>query len=477
MNFFGRISIRWRITIGSVLVSIVFLTGALLVFRAQVEAILASTTNTVLAHDAAPFVAGILGENGSTIQTPGRGQFVAVIDPQDRVMQTTLPKDLRHELTSVERMPAGGHTISVGDDEYRVLVQSVATNGGSWTVITARNQDSAVLSLGRITLALIFGAGVLVVGFGIASWLVTNAALRPVTRMRRQAEALAAQRSTEPLPLGRAHDEIHALATTLNEFISEVRQSVDRERQLVSDASHELRTPLAILMAQLELAHLSSGDAVALEKEIDAAQRSVGRLSGLATGLLELSQLESRAPQTVSSWDELANELVSSVDRARMLAVSRDVTIDYDVSGEQTGATYLITTGNFGRLIANLTSNAITAVDQGGTVRLALRHSAVELLLTVVDSGPGMPEDFLPVAFDRFTRPDVARTKHNGGSGLGLAIVHAIVAAANGEVTLSNAAGFTVTVALPASGDYPMKAHNLYEFSPNPVPVSIERRV
>jgi two-component system OmpR family sensor kinase len=60
-----------------------------------------------------------------------------------------------------------------------------------------------------------------------------------------------------------------------------------------------------------------------------------------------------------------------------------------------------------------------------------------------------MPEDFLPVAFDRFSRPDEARTKRTGGSGLGLAIVQAIVTAANGRVTLTNSDGFSVMVTVP----------------------------
>jgi signal transduction histidine kinase len=203
-------------------------------------------------------------------------------------------------------------------------------------------------------------------------------------------------------------------------------------------------------MAQLELAHLASGDAPALEAEISAAQKSVARLSALATGLLELSQLESGAPDGESSWSELGAELAASVDRARMVAVAKDVTIDFDVSGEPTSARYRIAVENFGRLINNLTSNAINAMPNGGAVRIALRHSTSELLLTVVDTGPGMPEDFLPVAFDRFSRPDRARAANNGGSGLGLAIVQAIVNAAGGSVTLTNADGFTVTVALPA---------------------------
>lgn len=449
MRLLRRVTIKWRITIGTLLVAIVLSTAAVILFRAQVEHILSTTTTTLLHHDAAPYVTELTVTGSSSIDRPGQGQLVAVIDPAGTVVVSSMPKSLDNQLASIAKLPGDANTVLHEDDSFRVYHATVITNAGAWKVVTARNEDSSILSLDRITQALIVGALVIVLGFGIASWLLTSAALRPVTRMRKQAEALVAQGSTEPLPIGSATDELSALATTLNVFIGDVRQSVDRERQLVSDASHELRTPLAILMAQLELAHLSRGDATALEAQIVTAQQSVARLSGLATGLLELSQLDSRSPDIESSWEQLAAELAASVDRSRMLAVATRVTIDFDVAGEPTSSTYLVAVENFGRVVSNLTSNAIAAVSGDGSVRIALRHSDSELLLTVVDSGPGMPESFLPVAFDRFSRPDAARVAHNGGSGLGLAIVQAIVQAARGTVTLSNADGFTVTVSFP----------------------------
>jgi len=448
-----RVTIKWRITIGTLLVAILLSTVAVVIFRAQVEHILTTTTTTLLRNDAAPYVSGLTLTGSLNVDRPGRGQLVAVMDPAGTIVVSNMPKGLDDKLAGITKLPGEANTVIEGDDSYRVYHAEVFTSEGAWQVVAARNQDSSILSLDRITQALIVSALVIVFGFGIASWLLTSAALRPVTRMRKQAEALVAQGSTEPLPIGSATDELSALATTLNVFISDVRQSVDRERQLVSDASHELRTPLAILMAQLELAHLSRGDATALEAQIVIARHSVARLSGLATGLLELSQLDSRSSDIQRSWAELAVELAASVDRARMLAVATHVTIDFDVSGDPTSATYLVAVENFGRVVNNLTSNAISAVPDGGSVRLALRHSNSELLLTVVDSGPGMPENFLPVAFDRFSRPDAARAAHDGGSGLGLAIVHAIVHSAYGSVTLSNADGFTVMVSLPAVGN------------------------
>lgn len=450
MRVLRRLTIRARITIGTLLIAVAFSAVAVVTFRAQVEHILGTTTTTLLHHDAAPYIADVATDSTAVRAQPGRGQLVAVIDPGGKTVVSNLSADLTDKVDALVKTDGDANTVTVDDDVFRIYRASVVTDAGTWRVITARNQDSSILSLDRITQALLVGAVVLVIAFGIASWLLTSAALRPVSRMRRQSEALVAQGSTEPLPVGPAVDELSALATTLNEFISDVRRSVDRERQLVSDASHELRTPLAILMAQLELSHLASGDAVALEAEISSAEVSVGRLSSLATGLLELSQLEASPPETVSSWGDLVTELTNAVDRARMLAAARNITVDFDVPAVPTAATYRITTGNFGRVIANLTNNAISAVPDDGAVRLALRHSTAELLLTVVDSGPGMPEDFLPIAFDRFTRPDESRAKQNGGSGLGLAIVQAIATAAKGTVTLSNAAGFTVMVSLPS---------------------------
>ncbi|MET4782460.1 HAMP domain-containing sensor histidine kinase [Glaciihabitans sp. UYNi722] len=449
MRFLPRLTIRWRITLGTLAIVAVLAAAAVFAFRAQVGSILSTTTTTVLSHDSAPYVAAILAHPDEKVDSPGRGQLLAVVDPSGSAVESSLPKSLRAQLHRILLMGEEVKSVVVGDDTYRVLNKTVVTDSGEWHVVTARNQDSSILSLDRITQALVVGAVIIVIGFGIASWLLTAAALRPVSRMRRQARALVAEGSTEPLPVGPARDELSALATTLNEFIADVRQSVDRERQLVSDASHELRTPLAILMTQLELAHLNSGDAASLEAEIVTAQRSVARLSGLATGLLELSQIEARPPESGSGWDELAAELAASVDRSRLLAVAKGVTIDFDVTAEPSDASYLIAAGNFGRLVDNLSTNAIAAVDEGGSVRIALRHSTGELVLNVVDDGPGMTEEFLPIAFDRFSRPDEARAKRTGGSGLGLSIVHAMVAAANGRVTLANSDGFSVMVTLP----------------------------
>jgi signal transduction histidine kinase len=123
--------------------------------------------------------------------------------------------------------------------------------------------------------------------------------------------------------------------------------------------------------------------------------------------------------------------------------------VDFDVMPTAQEAQYPISAVNFGRLVTNLTDNAITALAGTGSVVLAMRQSDAWLVLTVVDTGPGVPEEFIPVAFDRFSRPDSGRQRSDGGSGLGLAIVHAIVQNSGGTVALGNSGGLTVTVSIP----------------------------
>jgi two-component system OmpR family sensor kinase len=103
-----------------------------------------------------------------------------------------------------------------------------------------------------------------------------------------------------------------------------------------------------------------------------------------------------------------------------------------------------------GQLLDNLISNAVNAMAGNGSITVTLTSTSIGALITVVDTGPGLPDSFIPLAFDRFSRPDNARSSTSGGSGLGLAIVHAIVERANGTILLRNTGtGLAVEIRLP----------------------------
>lgn len=447
---FDRLSIRARITIGSVAVAAVLFTVAIIAVRAQVAAVLSNADTTLAQSDLASFEKDILANPAAEVDDPGTGVLVLVEGPGGDQQVNTLPHDV---LNVVAHRAAERAEFTTTDDEGRTFVvvgQVLSTSSGEWTLWAARSTAASDLAIAGLNTVLIVGGLVLLAAFGVASWILASAALRPVTRMRREAEKLGADVSEGALPVGPARDEISALATTLNAFIDRVRVGTEREKQMVSDAAHELRTPLAALKTQLELAHDHFGNADALARELVAAEASVDRLSSLASNLLELSRLESSdAAQRSSGSQELVSELMGSIDRARMIGLAKraDVVFSIDSEGD---ANYAIAADAFGRLCDNLLANAVAAIGTRGRVAVAWSENGEHLVLEVRDDGPGMPTAFLAHAFDRFSRPDDSRTSATGGSGLGLALVKATAVSAGGDAEVSNGSpGLIVRITLP----------------------------
>jgi two-component system, OmpR family, sensor kinase len=445
-----RLSVRARITLGSVLIAALLLGAALIVVRGQVSSILSSADAALALGDLTSFEKDITASPTAEVDDPGTGVLVYIRSPAGETEVNTLPHDLA---PTFDGRPATHELFLVTDDEHRnflIVGRVVDTSAGNWALWSARSTSSSELALEGLDRVLVIGGVLLLFGFGLASWLLATTALRPVTRMRRRADSLGSAMDGN-LPVGPADDELSALARTLNDLLARVRASTLREKQMVSDAAHELRTPLAALKTQLELAHDDAGDANALAAHLAGAEASVERLSSLATNLLELNRLESEnvAPRAADT-SQLVSELMGSIDRARMLGVAKSADIGFDVMDAEEERSYPLDSQAFGRIADNLLSNAVNAISPGGRIQANLSQDVDCLVLVVTDDGQGMPEQFINKAFERFSRPDAARTVSTGGSGLGLALVHALVTAAGGTVELRNIdPGIEVRVVLP----------------------------
>ncbi|MDT0233896.1 HAMP domain-containing sensor histidine kinase [Curtobacterium sp. BRB10] len=478
-----RLSLRARITIGSTAIAAIVILLLVLVMRFQVVSVVASATRTLLDADADPYVATLEVDSDPDLSPPGNAQLVAVVSPSGEIVLSTMPDRVEQALGSLRSTPAGTSIITASGSAYRVVVEHPVNEAGRWTVVAARNSQAEAIVVDDLTTTLSLTGLAILLAFGVASWVLATTALRPVNRMRREAERLSVAPERAELPVGPAQDELASLATTLNAFLARTRQATERERQMVSDASHELRTPLAILTTQLDLASLDGNDAAALAAHIERAKHSVARLSRLANDLLALSRIEEserreqdgdRRPET--AWSDLGDEVMAAVDRVRLIASTKDVTVDFDleppvavggsgpgIGGGTVEPRYRIDTGGMAQLVTNIAGNAVAALPRGGGIFVSWRSTGGEGVLQITDDGPGVPESFIPVAFDRFTRPDEARTSRPnpdpstgagalpGGSGLGLAIVRAVAERAGGTASLRNvpAGGLEVTISLP----------------------------
>ena len=200
---------------------------------------------------------------------------------------------------------------------------------------------------------------------------------------------------------------------------------------------HELRTPLALLRTELELAARGPRSPEELQDALRSATEEVERLIRLAEGLLVLDRAAD-AELRVGELD--ARELMDAVARrfaGRAAAAGRAI----EVEG---GGTFRGDRDRLEQALGGLVDNALAHGE--GTVRLEAEPMNGSIELRVSDEGAGFPDDFLPRAFERFSRADEART--GGGAGLGLAIVDAVARAHGGRVSAS---GSTVVLVLPAA--------------------------
>jgi two-component system, OmpR family, sensor kinase len=294
------------------------------------------------------------------------------------------------------------------------------------------DRDEVLASL--LALMLVVGPLALLLA-AFAGYRLAGAALRPVESMRREAAEISSETSGRRLPVPEARDEVRRLGETLNEMLERLDEGLLRERRFVADAGHELRTPLALLRTELELASRAQRTPEELEAAIRSATEEVERLIRLTEALLVLE----RSGEAALRQEELdARELLDAVARrfaARAAAGGR--TIDVEGGGSLRGDR-----DRLEQALGSLVDNALTHGE--GTVRLSAERADDAIVLRVSDEGSGFPDDFLPRAFERFSRADVART--GGGAGLGLAIVDAVARAYGGH---ASAAGATVTLVLP----------------------------
>jgi hypothetical protein len=345
-------------------------------------------------------------------------------------------------------------TLSAEGESLRVL--AFPARNGTRPVIVAAGASTGVAdaaqSRARAVILTTGPAGVAAAGLG--AWLLAGATLRPVTRMRRRLADITERNPAARLRVPAGRDEIAALATTMNALLDRLQLALDRQRDFVADASHELLTPLTALRAELELAGRPGRSRAALEAAVTAAAGDTDRLIRLADDLLLLARAQEGASFLRPAEVDVAALLAAAARAFAGQAEARGVTVEGPAGPER------IVTADPDRLrqaVDNLLSNAIRHSPAGEAVELAARDGRRDgrdlVVIEVSDRGPGFPADFLPHAFERFSRGDAGRSRAVGGTGLGLAIVDFIARAHGGRAVAVNrpGGGASVSVELPAA--------------------------
>lgn len=281
---------------------------------------------------------------------------------------------------------------------------------------------------------------------GIIAYFVSGHALRPLEDFSSQIEKVQLTNlenmhvSTDTLI------EFRSIADSFNDMLDRLHVAFAAQRQFTGNAAHELRTPLALLQMRLDAFIEEHPDTDAeLTQLITSLREQTERLSKTVTILLEMSSAQ-HIPRTDHVW--LLPMLEEIVADLTPLAEQKHVTLSFggdDVS-------LLASDRLLSRLFFNLTENAIKYNRPGGSVLLSVT-GADDIVVTMKDTGFGIPEEDWETIFQPFYRLDSSRSRQQGGVGLGLALAGEIVKLHNGTIRVvkSSSAGTTLRVTLPFS--------------------------
>ncbi|MEX0863394.1 MAG: ATP-binding protein [Acidimicrobiia bacterium] len=218
--------------------------------------------------------------------------------------------------------------------------------------------------------------------------------------------------------------------------ITESERTDTIRRDFAANASHELKTPVATIIAASEALQiaLSRGDPSA-EGFASQVESSARQLDRLVADLLDLSRLEKETPELAPvRFDLVVGEELEKVE-------GRVSDNDLTMVANLEEALVVANSRDLGIAVHNLLDNAIRHTPGGGKVTVVLETSSGRAVLTVADTGEGIPSRDLERVFERFYRVDSARSRGTGGTGLGLAIVRHVAESHGGEVSLQSELG------------------------------------
>jgi signal transduction histidine kinase len=318
----------------------------------------------------------------------------------------------------VERHPARGRVFHLAGDYRLMVARDVHELSVTERMFTTTLPESVGLML---SLGLIGGA------------LMSRNLLRRLDQTNSTSEEIMGGNLSRRLPVSRAGDEFDSLAKNLNRMLDRIERLMRGMREVTDSVAHDLRSPLNRLRNRLEgmLKHLPQEASEAAEME--SAIGEIDRLIATFNSLLLIAEAEAGLER-------------SAMQRVDLSALARDICELYAPLAEESGlslstalAPQVEIDGNWNLLsqaFANLVDNAIKYTCSGGSVTIATGRNEGSAILSVADTGPGIPEEDHARALERFVRLEASR--NSPGSGLGLSLVAAVARLHEARLELSN---------------------------------------
>ena len=332
-------------------------------------------------------------------------------------------------------------TFTVGGQQpIRVITMPILFEGKLINLVQVGTSLEAVQETLRNLKIFLFTAvpSVLILAALFARFMARRA-LKPISRIIDTAREIGqGQELSKRIPVLKIKDELGQLALTFNEMMNRLENSFAQMRQFSSDASHELRTPLTVLKGQNELILSKQRKPEEYQEVISSNLEEINYMSKVLEDLFVLSKSDENQVNLDYKPVDLRALVEEVCKHAEILAEEKNIKIiiaflePIEIKGDEV---------RLRQMVWNVLQNGIKYTQQGGELKISLQNEGDFALLTIQDTGIGIPEEGLPLIFNRFYRVDKARTRDEGGSGLGLSICRQIAEAHKGKIEVESKLG------------------------------------
>ena len=464
MTLRGRLFLWYALAIPIVVIGLAFATQQVMVtsLRAAIDERLQQRTEVVakaiisnpgsshehyellieqLTEQQLPFVPAVL-----RISDPNQGVLAAFGDIPDPMVPIMDRQLLLPELTEgrFETIKIRGHdalrlyTVEARDPSTLKTVAVVQTGDSLAPVITAQNE----LWRYSLVVAIIGSLAALLIGL-----FILRRGLRPLDMIINYVRGIESRDLGAGIPEEPRPSELQQLADSVNSMLGRLDKAFKTREVFIAGVSHDLKTPLTVLQGQIEVMQMQPTTDAETQKSIARMSREVRRLVRMTNNLLLNAQLEAN-PVLVPGEVNL-KEVLDDVKRdTQILAEGLHLKVSTSAVLTVSGDYDLLK-----QMLLNVVDNAIKFTPSGGTIELSLGQEDGYAVISVADSGQGIPEEHLAHITEPFYKVDPTRRFGNAGAGLGLAIVKQVVELHDGQLVIQSqeSVGTTVTIRLPLS--------------------------
>ncbi len=306
-------------------------------------------------------------------------------------------------------------------------------NENDFQFIKALNQILAVVGIGSLFMAVVMGV------------FLAGSLSKPIAKIVEITKKISDGDYSIRFEEGVKTKELDNLSHAVNHMAVSLENQENIRKRLTSDVAHELRTPLANVSSYLEA--IIEGVWEPTTERLQNCYDELQRISKLVSDLERLRQVENENLKLDRTRENLLEMVQAAVKNFELQMKNKN--IQCVVTGDDVFA--CVDKNKMQQVIINLVSNAVKYSNENGTIRISIEKNADAVSLRVQDEGIGIPEEDLPLIFERFYRTDKSRNRRTGGAGIGLTIAKAIVQAHGGKIVAESeqGSGSTFTVVLP----------------------------